>query len=376
MPRRLDLSFLESWMARRRVLAITAAFAVGGVAYALLAPRWYKSTLAVAPIKAQRSGLSGLLGGDLGGLAEGALGGSADVARVAAVLQSVSVSDAVIDKFSLKARYGEQYQETTRDALWRHCDVKALNKPGLVQLTCEDHEPKFVQEMLGYFASYGNEVFRRVNSTSASEEVRYLERRVTDLRQEAGAAADRMRTFQEKHRIIDLDAQAKAVVSNIAALNSQSIARELELNLGRRFAAPDEPSILQLESQLRVMDQKLRYLQEPSAAGTGTTGGGESARGLFPAALAVPQLRSEFESLFRDRKVSEVSLLMAMERLEAARANEARDTSTFQVLDPPTLPTRHSRPKRGLVVIFTTLVGLGIAIGFEWWRSYRPTPAG
>jgi uncharacterized protein involved in exopolysaccharide biosynthesis len=88
----------------------------------------------------------------------------------------------------------------------------------------------------------------------------------------------------------------------------------------------------------------------------------------------VPQLRAEFEALFRDRKVSEVSLLMAMERLEAARANEARDTSTFQVLDPPALPTRHSRPKRGLVVIFTTLIGLGVAIGHEWWRFTRSAP--
>ncbi len=379
MTQRLDLSFLLDRRLQKRVAAVTAAFAVGGVAYALLAPPWYSATLAVAPVKAQRGGLGSLLGGELAGLAgglDGALGGSVDMARVAAVLQSNSVSDAVIEKFGLKARYRETYQETAREALWRHCEVRTLTKPGIVQLTCEDKDPKFVQELLNFFASYGNEVFRRVNTSSASEEVRFLEKRVAELGQAAAASADKMRAFQEKHRIVDLDTQAKAVVSTIAALNSQSITKELELSLGRRFATLDEPTNQQLESQLQVVKQKLRDLQVPAPAADAPSGGKDAPTGMFPAALSVPQLRAEYEALYRDRKVAEVTLLVAMERLEAAHANEARDTSTFQVLDPPALPERRSRPKRGLVVIFTTLIGLGAAVGYEWWRIARPLRGG
>jgi hypothetical protein len=92
-------------------------------------------------------------------------------------------------------------------------------------------------------------------------------------------------------------------------------------------------------------------------------------RGMFPAALEVPKLREEFETLFRDRKFSEALLVFSMERLEAARASEARNVSTFQVLDPPTLPTRRSRPKRAQVVLLFTLVGLVLAFGAEWWRQ-------
>ncbi len=374
----IDLSFLRDRAVQKRIAVVTLACAAAGLLYGLLAPKWYRSVVTVVPAKSQRSGggLAGLLGGDAAGLAagfmEGALGG-ADGPRIAAVLQSIAVSDAVIEKFDLRRRYGEKYQENARDELWRHCDVKVLPKPSLVQLSCEDKDPKFVQAMLAYFADYGNQVFRRVSVSSASEEVRFLEKRVGELRQQADDAAARMREFQEKHHIIDLDTQAKAVVSSLAALNSQSITKQMELDYARTFSAGDEPTMRQLRSQLSVVEGKARDLQEPSPDG-GQPGERRKGRGkgssadMFPAALQVPQLRAEFEKLYRDRKVAEATLVFALERLEGARANEARDVSTFLVLDPPTLPTKRSRPRRLLIVGAFMLVALGAAFVYEAWK--------
>lgn len=370
-PLQLDLSFLRDRRSQRRMLAILAAFLVAGIAYALLAPRWYRSVLTVVPAKAPRTGgLSGLLGGDAGGLAagflEGAAGG-ADAARIAAVLQSNAVTDAVIEKFALRARYAEDYVETTRQELWKHCEVKTLSKPQLVQLSCEDTDPKFVKDMLSFFAEYGNQMFRRVGVSSASEEVRFLEKRVAELRAQADDSARRMREFQETHRIVDLDTQAKAVVSSLAALNSQRITKQLELDYARTFSSREEPTLRQLESQLSVMGEKVRTLEEAPAAAPPQTAP-RRGNSMFPAALEVPRLRAEFEQLFRDRKVSEAVLVFALERLEAARANEARDVSTFLVLDPPSLPTRHTRPKRLALLVGAALAGALCAVGFELWR--------
>ena len=372
----MDLSFLLQRTVLRRVGLAALACTLLGVGYALLAPRWYRSLVTVAPARAQRSGLSSLLGGmasvDLGALANGfesAMGGSADAARIAAVLQSVSVSDAVVQKFGLLARYDVKYPEQAREELWRHCELKTLPKPNLVQLSCEDTDPRYVQEMLSFFASYGNEVFRRVNASSASEEVRFLEKRLTELRREADLAAGRMRDFQEQHHIVDLDTQARAVVSTLAALHGESVGKQLELDLGRRYSAPDEPGIRQLESQVSVIGQRMRELEEPASARPGAKA--SSRDDLFPAALAVPKLRAEYEQLFRDRRVAEASLLFALERLEGARASEAREVSTFQVLDPPVVPSRHARPRRLLVVLGAALLGLLGAAAVEAWRARR-----
>jgi capsule polysaccharide export protein KpsE/RkpR len=374
--RPLDLSFLKSRASLRRIAAVTLVCAAVGVLYAVVTPKWYSSVLTVVPAKAQRSpGISSLLGSELGGLAAGLdVGGSADVARIAAVLQSVGVSDAVIDKFDLRARYGEKYPEGAREALWRHCEVKALPKPGLVQLSCEDKDPRFVQELLTFFAEHGNQVFRRIGVSAASEQVRFLEKRIAELRQQADAAGARMRAFQEQHGIVDLDTQAKALVSTMATLQGQRIAKQLELDYAHTFSSRDESTMRQLYSQLSVIDDTLRDLEVPVAPAAQPTDkrarrGGAGQSSMFPAALAIPKLRAELETIYRDRKVAEATLVFGLERLEAARAEEARDVSTFQVLDAPALPTRKSRPQRAAIVLVAALAGLGAASLREWWTK-------
>jgi tyrosine-protein kinase Etk/Wzc len=370
----LDLSFLRNSAALKRIGAATVACAAIAGLYGLLAPKWYASAVSVVPTKQQKaSSLSSVLAGDIpiGGLDAT---GSADATRIAAVLESTSVTDAVIAKFDLVARYGEKYQENAREELWRHCAVKTISKASLVRLTCEDKDPAFVQRMLGYFAEYGNEVFRRIGVSSASEEVKFLAQRVADLRQQAGDAAARLREFQEENQIIDLDTQAKAVVSSLATLNSERISKQLELGYAREFSSNDEATTQQLESQLGVLENKFRDLgggstraasprQAPKSRGPDVAGG------MFPAALDVPKLRSELEILLRDRKVSEAVLVIAMERLESARANEARNVSTFVLLDPPAQPTRHYRPRTGKLTMIAALLALVSAVAFEWWRS-------
>jgi capsule polysaccharide export protein KpsE/RkpR len=378
MTNQLDLTFLLRRTAQKRIAAVTAACAAIGLIYGALAPKWYRSVLTVVPTKSQQGGggLSSLLGGEAASLAAGFLGATgagADGARIAAVLQSIAVSDAVIEKFGLRERYGAEYQETAREALWKHCEVQVLPKPQLVQVTCEDKDPRFVQQMLAYFAEHGNQAFRRVSVSSSAEEVAFLEKRVAELRQQAEDSAKRMQEFQERNRIVDIDTQAKAVVSAMAALNSQRISKQLELDYQRTYSSPDEPSLRQLETQVAVMGQQARSLEGPPApdpqpavkAGQGAARG---KGGMFPAALEVPRLRAEFESLYRDRKVAEATLVFALERLEGARATAARDVSTFQVLDPPALPTRKSRPRRAVILALSVMLGLMASVGYELLR--------
>ncbi|WP_242335603.1 hypothetical protein [Anaeromyxobacter sp. SG66] len=374
MSNSLDLSFLRARPVQKRIVAVTVAFAIVGVGYALLAPKWFRSTVTLVPAKQQKGGISSLLGAEVAGLAAGfEAGGGTDAPRIAAVLQGTAVTDAVIEKFDLRARYGEKYQENARAELWRHCDVRTLPKPNLVELSCEDTDPRFVQTMLAYFADYGNQVFRRVGVSSASEEVRFLEKRVAELRQAADETAARMRVFQEKYQIVDIDTQTKAVVSALANLHGQRINKELELEYARTFSARDEATLQQLRSQIAVVDDKLRDLEQPSPERDEQPQKqgrrGKQSGSVFPAALAVPKLRAEFETLVRDRKVSEATLVFALERLEGAKANEARDVSTFQVLDPPTVPTKKTRPQGLFVLMQSILLGLAASVGWQWWRA-------
>lgn len=367
-------------------------------AYLLSAPGWYSSTLAVVPAPGTKSSSPGsaaaaALGADL----PIDIGNSFDVDRIAAVLQSRSVTDAVIEKFNLIERYGTSHLEPTRKRLWRLCGLHSDKKAKIISLTCEDKDPKFAQSIAAYFGEVGNEVFRRVNNGADHEEAQFLERRVAEVRKDADESARKLRQFEETHKIVDLEAQSKAVVSTMASLRGQEISKQLQLSYLNRFAASDEATSAQLRQQLQIIDLKLRHLDEPEdvevsipavagpAAGEGRRM--EAARAsFFPAAMQVPQLQFELGQLIRDRKIHETHLMLLMARLEQAKVNEARDTSAFEVLDAPSVATYRSHPVTELVLllgaILGLLAGLSWALGPAYLRALRaaaasePLPAG
>src|SRR5262249_22172571 len=139
-------------------------------------------------------------------------------------------------------------------------------KARIVSLSCEDKDPVFAQQMLEYFGEHGNEVFRRVSTSSASEEVRFLEQRVAEMRKEADDSARKLREFEERYKIVDLDSQSKAVVSAMASLRSQEISKELQLSYMNTFSSRDEATAVQLRQQLAVMNAKFRKLEDPFAS--------------------------------------------------------------------------------------------------------------
>src|SRR6267142_2119576 len=225
----------------QRIAKTTFAGLVLAIVYVVAAPNWYQSTLTVVPATPSKGvSLGSQLAGSLGADLPIDLGNNADVERIEAVFQSTSVTDAVVEKFNLRERYHEKYMEHTRRELWSHCSTRIDRKAKLVSLTCEDKDPKFVKSMLGFFGEYGNQVFRSVSATSASEEVRFLEQRVAEMRKEADESAKRLREFEEKYKVVDLESQSKAVVSAMASLRSQEISKELQLSYLNSFSSRDE----------------------------------------------------------------------------------------------------------------------------------------
>src|SRR5437016_2766068 len=84
----------------QRIVGSTVAGVLIALVYSLVAPSWYESTLTVVPAAQSRGGggLPAQVAGALGMAIDlpGELGGNADVERIAAVLESRSVTDEMI----------------------------------------------------------------------------------------------------------------------------------------------------------------------------------------------------------------------------------------------------------------------------------------
>ncbi len=352
---------------RRTLLGAAAVGLLGSGAHALLAPAWYTSHLTVVAETSRKPGAA------LPGLAGAAdildqFSGNPDVERIAGVFRSDAVADHVIEKLDLKRHYGLRYVEKAREELWRHCTTRSERRPGFVTLTCEDKEPAFARDLVALLGERANEVLRQVSVTSAGEERRFLERRLTEARKEVDLASQELRAFQEKHKIVDLTEQAKAVVATIASLTGRAMSRELELGYRQSLSTRDEAAY---RREIGAVESRLRTLEEPAGAGDDgpATEGKRRRNAAFPPMLAIPRLRYELDKLVRSQKVAETVLELVQQRLEMAKANEARDTSAFQVLDPPRVAGYKSSPSRAAILVGETALAVFLS---ALWLALAP----
>ncbi len=248
-----------------RTIAITTlVVTAAGAAYAFGAPSWYESELSVVPQASTKTGgLAAALTADLP--IDVSLPGAetANAERIQAILKSRTVTDAVIAKFQLRERYSEKYIETTRKTLWTHCSVKLDKKPNVVTLTLRgQQDPTVAREMAGYFGEVGNVVSRNISATSAGEERRFLEQRWEQSKHDVEEASSRLRDFEEKHKLIDLSEQSKAMVSAMASLKAELLAKQIQLSYLNGFSSSDEATALQLRREVSVIESKLDSMFE------------------------------------------------------------------------------------------------------------------
>lgn len=349
------------------VLATSIIGCAAAIVHYNVTPRWYEASILIVP-KENPLGMAAAGFGDLPmdlGLSP-ALSYS-DAERIAAILQSRSITDAVIEKFDLIRRYEVGKIEKARKQLWALCATTVEKKPNLVRLTCEDKDPDTAREMAEFFGEVGDAGFRRIASTSASEQRRFLAERTAEARRDLDAASDALRQFQEKHKIIDLPEQGKAVVSAIAGLEGDLISKRIQLAYMRGFASDQEASAAQLRQQMDIVRKELRALEDSRPAQPAAP-----RAGMFPPAMELPALRSDLERLYREQKIRETVFLMLTERHEAIKVEEAKDLATFVVFDHAARPTHRIRPRLRVVPMGTFagfVLGLMLILIPAWWRD-------
>jgi capsule polysaccharide export protein KpsE/RkpR len=355
-------------LARWKLVVAFAIVGAGiGIGYALLAPQWFEARLTVVPAEHSREITA------LGMLSKlpGMDATTTDSQRIEAVLTSNSVTDEVIDRFKLDEHYGTEHREHTRDAVWAHCATNVDRRSSVVALTCEDRDPKLAQDMTVYFGEVGNRVFKRISASAAREEVTFLEAQVGKARKDVDDSSQKLQAFQEQHKIIDLPEQTKSVISAMASIKGDLVSKQIEVSYLSGFSTSSESSVVQLRQQITALETKLKQLEDAQVP----QGSGAGSANFFPTAMTVPELRFELEQLLRDQKIKETVFVLLTERFENARSEAARDTSTFQILDNPTLPTYRSRPKRRQLAGFGLAMGLAVALVVivvpVWWRRRR-----
>lgn len=341
------------------IVKIVSAAVILSVIYSLTLKNVYsaKATL-LPPQKDSGGGAAALLasmGGGLGGLA-GGLGGSADLYM--GILKSRSVADAVIKRLDLQNEFKSTNVDSTRATLQGLVKFQA-GKDGIITVTADYKEPAKAALLANTFVDELQKKSLQLNLTKASTERGFLEKRLVGVKQDLKVAEDEMKSFQEKNKTIKADSQAAAAIEGIARLKAEIVTKEVQLAALRHSMTDESPEVRSLLAGIGRMRSQL-----------GAMSGGGDGGGVIPSAGSVPSIGLEYVRRLRELKTQEALYEQLTKQYELAKINEARDSSSLQVLDEAVTPLRKSKPKRALIVILSTVTAFFGAVFLVFIREY------
>jgi len=298
--------------------------------------------------------LLGQLGG-LGGVAAG-LGGSTDL--YLGILKSRSVADAVIQRMGLMQVYKTKTWDATRKKLEGTVKFQA-GKDGIITVTAEDKEPRTAAMLANTFIQELDRTSLRLNLTKAGTERNFLEKRLVVVKQDLKNAEDEMKSFQEKYKTIKADVQAAAAIEGVARLKAEIVTKEVQLAALRHSMTDEAPEVRTLLAAIS------RLRGQMSAMSGGGDGGG-----VIPGVGNAPGIGVEYVRRLREFKIQEALFEQLTKQYELAKINEARDSSSLQVLDEAVVPSKKSKPRRSLIVVLATVSAFFCSILVVFIQEY------
>lgn len=326
--------------------------------------------MAMMAALASRAGSFGTIGNELLGLKT-----TGDL--FIGILQSRTVEDELITKFDLRSEYawyGNVTSEQARTDLAAQTGLSLDRKSEIITISVVDRSPQRAQQLAQEYIKALNGVVINLNTSSAHRERVFLEDRLTQVQKDLEAAEESFSQFASKNTAINIEEQGKAMITAGATLEGQLIAAQTELEGLRQIFTDKNVRVRETRARVDELKSQLRNLggQAVSSA-TGTNQG----QGMpYPTIRQLPVLGVTYADLYRRMKVEDAVFETLTQQYEAAKVEEAKETPSVKVLDPPNLPEKKSFPPRLVIMLLGVLIAFGAGIGwvlmYQAWESADP----
>ncbi|MBX3644868.1 MAG: lipopolysaccharide biosynthesis protein [Rubrivivax sp.] len=349
----LAIPLAEHWK-----LWILGSLAIGlaalGIAF-LMTPI-YTARTSFLPPQQQQSGLASALAslGGLAGLAGAASAIKSPADQYVALMQSVSATDHLIDRFDLVKLYESKYRFEARRALEEHTRITVGKKDGLISVEVDDKSPQRAADMAN---AYVDEL-RRLTSVLAVSEAQqrrvFFEKELKEARDQLAKAQQALQA--SGFNIGALRAEPKAAAESYARLRAEITATEVRLQVLRGSLADSAPEVQRELTQLTALRGQLARLEQAGDANVGP----------------------DYVTKYREYKYREALFELFAKQYEIARVDEAREGALIQVVDPAVPPEYKSKPKRAFIAVGATVLSLlllGVFIvARHFWRESASNP--
>ncbi|MCU1284856.1 MAG: hypothetical protein JWO13_1206 [Acidobacteriales bacterium] len=340
---------------------IILACALSSVILAFILPVYYTAETRILPPQQTQSIANSMLGqfGPLASLAGKDLGLKNPSDIYVALLQSRSIADSIIQRFNLLQVYGEGKISNAREKLADHSRISA-GKDGVISVAVEDKISTRAAQIANAYIEELYKVNQRLAITEASQRRLFFANELVSAKNQLADAEVELKKTQENTGLIQLDAQAKAIIESLATLGAQIAAKEVQLRSMQSFATDQNPDYHRAKEELSALQSQLAKLQKSQSPGNGN---------IMVATAEVPKAGLEYLRKLRDVKYYETIYELIAKQYEIAKIDEAKSAPTVQVVDSAIEPDQRSRPKRLWVIASGFTLGLFLSIGWIFLRE-------
>lgn len=336
---------------KRTILGAAAIFAIVAVVVSLLLPKRYTATVTLLPPQ-QSSSMGSLLAsqlGNLGGmaaLAGGSLGLKNPNDMYVAMLKSRTVEDAMIQRYGLMQEYEKKYLSDTRKAFEKYTNVDGSGKDGLLHISVEDRDPRRAAELANGYVDQFRKLSEHLAISEASQRRLFFQQQLEQAKDKLANSEEALKETEQKTGLIQLDSQARALIESAASLRAEITAKEVQIEGMQTYATGQNAQLIQAQRELDELRAQLAKL-----------GGSEESSGLIVPKGKVPEAGLEYMRKLRDVQYYQTIFEILAKQFEVAKLDEAKEGALIQVVDPAIPPDKRSSPRRGLIVIVSTVLG-------------------
>jgi uncharacterized protein involved in exopolysaccharide biosynthesis len=361
----VDLSQYVLVLLRRKkmILWVLCLALILSVTYSFLSPNRYTATTRILPPQEPNTGISGMLlqtNEALGGLAGGLMGVKTSSELSVGILESRTVAEILVKEYDLKKLYGQKSLDRVLGILADRTRVEVSRKTQIISVSVTDTDPKRAADMANAYADALDKINRAVNVTAGQRKRAFLEDRLKRVREDLLKAEMDLKAFQEKHRLVAINEQAKTTIDGAARLKGELIAAQTELEVLKSFGTERQNEAVKLKSKISELRKQLGKIESGSAADGG----------FYIPFSEFPSLGLELARLLRETKIQEEVFKLVTTQYELAKIEEAKDVNTVQVLDRAVAPDQRSGPRRSLIISLSLLLAFFGAVFYAFTAEY------
>lgn len=350
------------------IVKVTGIAVLAGLILSLLLPIRYTATTKLMPPQQTQSSAAMLMNqltsggaGSLAAIAGGGLGLKNPNDIYLGLLNSRPIADAIIQRFSLVSVYRSRDMTAARKKLTTRTAITS-EKTGFISVSVTDKDKWRAAQMANAYTDELRTLTKTLAVTEASQRRLFYEEQLKQAKEALISAELAFQQVQQTKGLVQLDAQAKAMIESVAALRAQVAAKQVEVQALRTYSTENNPDMQLAERQLSTLEAEAAHL------GQSNHGGGFSDIGLADVPGAgLEYLRADHELRYRQALMD-----MLMKQYDAARLDEAKDAAIIQVVEPAIEPDRRSSPKRVPIVAVFAVLGLigGCMLAMiVWWKE-------